>query len=178
MIFSSLLFLLLHTLEKIMFIFYSFIRQFKNSLNPSQRNMFNKLRVLSLIRCKLLKEVDKPITVDNINFGIFHTQLSFNDFKIKQYSHKQDVLKEIAESKIKNKTPNKELPYRKYISFTSIKKRNSIRNSFTDRNEDIIIIKDFSKITTKNYKYFKKKSKVRPKRGNIKNAPNGIKKEK
>ena len=113
-----------------------FTRQFKNSLNPSQRNMFNKLRVLSLIRCKLLKEVNKPISVDNINFGIFHTQLNFNDFKIKQYSHIQDILKEITKYKIKNKTPNKEFSLRKYISFTSIKKRNSNRNSFTDRNED------------------------------------------
>ena len=111
-----------------------FTRQFKNSLNPTQRNMFNKLRVLSLIRCKVLKDVNKPISVDNINFGIFHTELNFDDFKIKQFSKIQDLIKEISQNKIKNKTPKKE-PFKKYMALTSAK-RKSTRNSFTDRKED------------------------------------------
>ena len=33
-----------------------FSRQFKNTLNPAQRNLFEKLRILSLIRCKVLAD--------------------------------------------------------------------------------------------------------------------------
>ena len=60
--------------------------------------MFNKLRVLSLIRCKVLKDAEKPITLDNINFNIFHAHINFNDFKIKQYSHIKEIIKEVTNS--------------------------------------------------------------------------------
>ena len=112
-----------------------FSRQFKNSLNPSQRNMFNKLRVLSLIRCKVLREVNKPISINNINFGIFHTQLNFNDFKIKKYSNIIQLLKEMTQSKIKTRTPMKEGNHKKIITFSSLR-RKSLRNSFYSKNED------------------------------------------
>ena len=71
-----------------------FSRQFKNTLNPAQRNIFDKLRVLSLIRSKVLADSNKKISVDNINFNIFHANLKFNDIKLKQYS---DISKKIRE---------------------------------------------------------------------------------
>lgn len=71
-----------------------FSRQFKNTLNPAQRNIFEKLRVLSLIRCKVLSDSSKKISVDNINYNIFHANIRFNDLKLKQYS---DITKKIRE---------------------------------------------------------------------------------
>ena len=60
-----------------------FSKQFKNSLNPVQRNIINKIRILSLIRSKILKDSNLPITIDNLNFNIFKVQIKFDDFKIK-----------------------------------------------------------------------------------------------
>lgn len=107
-----------------------FTRQFKNSLNPTQRNMLNKLRVLSLIRSKVLKDVNKPISVDNLNYSIFHCQLNFNDFKIKHYSNILEIIQEISASKIKKKTTNRN--YKRYISSNSDK-----RCSFPETIEEI-----------------------------------------
>ena len=111
-----------------------FSKQFKNSLNPSQRNMFNKLRVLSLIRCKVLKDANKPISVDNINYNIFHSQINFDDFKLKQYSHIQEIIREVIQSK-EEKNNHEVNIYKRLINYNSAK-RNSNRNSFTERKEE------------------------------------------
>ena len=60
-----------------------FSKQFKNSLNPSQKSFFDKLRVLSLIRGKILKEPKLPISIGNLNFSVFGLNINFDDFKIK-----------------------------------------------------------------------------------------------
>ena len=75
-----------------------FSRQFKNTLNPAQRNLFEKLRVLSLIRCKVLANPNDKITVDNINFNIFHANIRFNDERLKQYSDITNIVKEVIDS--------------------------------------------------------------------------------
>ena len=118
-----------------------FSRQFKNSLNPSQRNMFNKLRVLSLIRCKVLKDAEKPITLDNINFSIFHANINFNDFKVKQYSHIQEIIKEATNSGFSSSKKNvmsdkKNNTYIKLHSFNSNINYYSKRISFTERKDE------------------------------------------
>ena len=107
-----------------------FTWQFKNSLNPTQRNMLNKIRVLSLIRCKVLKDVNKPISVDNINYNVFHTKLNFDDFKIRNYSNIQDIIQEITEAKNKSKTIDKN---NKRPFFSSSNKR----SSYPEKNEEI-----------------------------------------
>lgn len=75
-----------------------FSRQFKNTLNPAQRNLFEKLRILSLIRCKVLADPYKQISVDNINFNIFHANIRFNDIKLRQYSDVMKTVREVIES--------------------------------------------------------------------------------
>ena len=71
-----------------------FSRQFKNTLNPAQRNIFDKLRVLSLIRCKVLSDSNKKICVENINYNIFHANIKFNDIRLNKYT---DIIKKIRE---------------------------------------------------------------------------------
>ena len=75
-----------------------FSRQFKNTLNPAQRNIFEKLRVLSLIRCKVLSDPNKKISVDNVNFNIFHANIKFNELKLKKYSDIRNKIREVLES--------------------------------------------------------------------------------
>ena len=118
-----------------------FSRKFKNSLNPSQRNMFNKLRVLSLIRCKVLKDAEKPITLDNINFNIFHANINFNDFKLKQYSHIQEIIKEVTHSGFSSSKKNalsdkKNNTYLKLHSYNSNLNYVSKRISATERKDE------------------------------------------
>ena len=72
--------------------------QFKNTLNPKQRNLFDKLRLLSLIRCKVLANPNKKISLRNINYSIFHTDVKFNDIKFKQYSDIGNKIREIIDS--------------------------------------------------------------------------------
>jgi len=75
-----------------------FSRQFKNTLNPAQRNLFEKLRILSLIRCKVLADPNKQISVDNFNFNLFHANIRFNDIKLRQYSDVMKTVREVIES--------------------------------------------------------------------------------
>ena len=75
-----------------------FSKQFKNSLNQAQRAIFEKLRILSLVRCKILKNDNKPISLDNINYNIFHANIKFNEYnKLKSFNHVQNVIKRILE---------------------------------------------------------------------------------
>ena len=127
-----------------------FSKQFKNTLNPSQRNMLNKLRVLSLIRCKVLKDADKPIVLDNINYKIFHSEINFDDFKLKQFSQIQEVVREAIESggTIQKKEENnmhESRIYKKLKSFHISKKMELDRNSFTEGKEDNSSQKSFLK---------------------------------
>ena len=75
-----------------------FSRQFKNTLNPAQRNLFEKLRILSLIRCKVLADPFQQISVDNFNFSIFHANIRFNEIKLRQYSDVMKIVREVMES--------------------------------------------------------------------------------
>ena len=127
-----------------------FSKQFKNSLNPSQRNMLNKLRVLSLIRCKVLKDADKPIILDNINYSIFHSEINFDDFKLKQFSQIQEVVREAIESggTIQKKEENnmhESRIYKKLKSFHITKTMDLDRNSFSEGKEDNSSQKSFVK---------------------------------
>ena len=71
-----------------------FSKQFKNSLNPSQKSFFDKLRVLSLIRGKILKEPKLPISIGNLNFSVFGLNINFDDFKIK-YKNIPEIIETI-----------------------------------------------------------------------------------
>ena len=73
-----------------------FSKQFKNSLNPSQRVQLDKLKVLSLIRCRVLKDVNKPISLDNLKYEVFHTNISFNDFQKQQYSQLKEIIAKVS----------------------------------------------------------------------------------
>lgn len=75
-----------------------FSRQFKNTLNPAQRNLFEKLRILSLIRCKVLADPFQQISVDNFNFNIFHTNIRFNEIRLNKYSDVMKTVREVMES--------------------------------------------------------------------------------
>ena len=73
-----------------------FSKQFKNSLNPAQRIQLDKLKVLSLIRCRVLKDVNKPISLDNLKYEVFHTNISFNDFQKQQYSQLKEIIAKVS----------------------------------------------------------------------------------
>lgn len=88
-----------------------FSKQFKNSLNPAQRSQLDKLKVLSLIRCRVLKDVNKPISLDNLRYEAFHTNISFNEFQ----QHKYSELKEIV-AKVSNVSQFPLLSHRRYNS--------------------------------------------------------------
>lgn len=77
-----------------------FSKQFKNSLNPGQRAQLDKLKVLSLIRCRVLKDVNKPISVDNLKYSIFHTKVTFNEFQHKKYSQIKDIISKFISTPI------------------------------------------------------------------------------
>ena len=64
--------------------------------------MFNKLRVLSLIRGKILKEANLPISVENLNFNIFNIKLKFDDLKIKN-KNIPEIIDGINRAEQKNK---------------------------------------------------------------------------
>jgi len=115
-----------------------FSKQFKNSLNPSQKRMFNKLRVLSLIRGKILKEPNLPISVENLNFNIFNIKLKFDDLKIKNKNipeiidginrAEQENRQKIDFDKFKKKSPTKS---QELISiFTGKKNKKDIITTF------------------------------------------------
>ena len=67
--------------------------QFKHSLNQAQKNIFDKLNFLSLIRCKVLADPSKKIGVSNINFKKFQS-IRIN-IKLKNYDDITNKLKKI-----------------------------------------------------------------------------------
>lgn len=73
-----------------------FSKQFKNSLNPAQRIQLDKLKVLSLIRCRVLKDVNKPISLDNLKYEVFHTNITFNDFQKQQYAQLKEIISKVS----------------------------------------------------------------------------------
>ena len=120
-----------------------FSKQFKNSLNPTQKRMFNKLRVLSLIRDKILKDPNLPISVDNFNINILNINLNFDDLKIKN-KNVPDIIDAM------NKTEQKQ---KQKIYFKKFNKKPSIKNEelfsmFTGKEtkKDIMINFIFHKI--------------------------------
>jgi hypothetical protein len=72
-----------------------FSKQFKNSLNPSQHAFLDTLKVLSLIRCRVLKDVNKPISLDNLRYELFHSSIVFNDLQSKKYNELKDIISKI-----------------------------------------------------------------------------------
>ena len=72
-----------------------FCSQFKNSLNQAQKNIFNKLNFLSLIRCKILENPDKKISLNNINFKIFQLMRISINLKLENYSDISNKIKNI-----------------------------------------------------------------------------------
>ena len=124
-----------------------FSRQFKNTLNPTQRNIFDKIRVLSLVRCKVLADYNKKITVDNINFNIFHVNIKFNDTKLKQYSDITRIVKEVIDSGndiFKRRTMNASIPLRNSQS-KNLQNNTDYNNSIKTLNKNDIIRKFISK---------------------------------
>ena len=124
-----------------------FSRQFKNTLNPAQRNLFEKLRVLSLIRCKVLADSNKKITVDNINFNIFHANIRFNDLKLKKYSDITKKIREVVDSgyeSFKRKSMKNNDPLKNSQLERSLNSSNN-NNSIKPLNKKDIIRKFISK---------------------------------
>ena len=76
-----------------------FCSQFKNSLNQTQKNIFNKLNFLSLIRCKILANPNKKISLSNINFKIFQLMRISLNLKLENYSDISKKIKNILNIK-------------------------------------------------------------------------------
>lgn len=140
-----------------------FSRQFKNTLNPAQRNIFDKIRVLSLIRSKVLADSNKKISVDNINFNIFHANLKFNDIKLKQYSDITKKIRDVLNS-----------GYEVFDQRSSGKFNNTIKSSQSEISEDSKNNLSNNKIDTNVCikKYITKKSKQFQKYENNSNSSN------
>ena len=114
-----------------------FSKKFKNSLNPSQKRMFNKLRILSLIRGKILQDPNLPITVENLNFDIFNININFDDFNIKN-KNIPDLIEEINRLDHKN---TQKIDYEKFKKETI--RKNSFFSIFKDEKNRIDIMKNF-----------------------------------
>ena len=82
-----------------------FSKQFKNSLNPNQRILLDNLNILSLIRCKILNDVNKEISINNLNYKLVHNDIQFDDFNINKYSKIKEIINEVIK---------KEIPSRRY----------------------------------------------------------------
>jgi hypothetical protein len=88
----------------------------------------------------VLKDAEKPITLDNINFNIFHAHINFNDFKINQYSHIKEIIKEVTHSgftspKKKVLSDKNNNSYIKLHSYNSNVNFNSKGISFSERKD-------------------------------------------
>ena len=127
-----------------------FSRQFKNTLNPAQRNIFDKLRVLSLIRSKVLVDSNKKISVDNINFNIFHANLKFNDIKLKQYSDITNKIREVINSGYKKNSSKFNSTLKSSQLDISQDSQNSLSNNQIETNVNV------KKYITKKSKQFQK----------------------
>ncbi len=105
-----------------------FSKQFKNSLNPNQRILLDNLNILSLVRCKILNDVNKQISINNLNYKLVHNDIQFDDFDIKKYSQLKEIINEVMK---------KEKPYRRYaIKLPSqIKKNIKYMTLSSDSNE-------------------------------------------
>ena len=94
--------------------------------------MFNKLRVLSLIRCKILKDPNLPISIDNLNFKVF-TNIDFEGFKIKN-KNIPDIIQDINKSEqnkkrtINNRKFKKNVPLKKESLFSFIDGEENTKN--------------------------------------------------
>ena len=117
-----------------------FSKQFKNSLNPNQKRMFNKLRVLSLIRGNILKDPNLPISVDNINFSIFKINLKFDDFKIKN-KNVPNIIRDMKRLEQKN---NNKIDYDKHIQKSPVK-RESLFSMFDGKDNEKERIQNYIK---------------------------------
>jgi hypothetical protein len=72
-----------------------FSSQFKNTLNPAQKNIFDKINFLSLIRCKVLENPNKNICLDNINYKIFKSIRISIILKLKNYNDISEKINKI-----------------------------------------------------------------------------------
>ena len=114
-----------------------FSKQFKNSLNPNQRILFDNLNILSLIRCKILNDVNKEISLNNLNYKLVHNDIQFDDFDIKRYSQLKEIINEVMK---------KEIPYRRYAIKLPSQIKNNIKHITlsSDSNDSEIDDKSFS----------------------------------
>ena len=123
-----------------------FSKQFKNSLNPSQKKMFNKLRVLSLIRCKILKDPNLPISIDNLNFKVF-TNIDFEGFKIKN-KNIPDIIQDINKSEQNKKRTINNRKFKKNVPL----KKESLFSFFDGAENTKNIVKNYLHYKIKNIK--------------------------
>ena len=124
-----------------------FSKQFKNSLNPTQKQIFNKLRILSLIRSKILKDPKNPITIDNYNSDLFNINLKFNDYKIKNKNISQ-IMEDINRAEQSKK---KTIIIGKFKNRVPIKSE-SIFSMYIDENNTKDIVINFLKYKIRNIK--------------------------
>ena len=105
-----------------------FSSQFKNSLNPGQKNIFDKLKFLSLIRCKVLDNPSKKISIENINFKIFYLNRININMKLKNFTDIKNKIKEIMSRKSSVNSR-----YYKYKYFLSL---NNEGNNYIEENHE------------------------------------------
>lgn len=96
---------------------------FKNSLNPTQRNIFNKLDFLSLIRSKVLADPNKKICLNNIKYTKYKTIRNFTNLRLKNYS---DITNKIQ--KIMNLKSNKKYIYNGSHNYNSNNQKENDNN--------------------------------------------------
>ena len=108
-----------------------FSKQFKNSLNPNQRILLDNLNILSLIRCKILNDVNKEISINNLNYKLVHNDIQFDDFNINKYSKIKEIINEVIKKEITSRRYAIKLPsqIKKNIKYMNL-------NSDSDNSEN------------------------------------------
>ena len=110
-----------------------FSSQFKNSLNQTQRDIFNKINYLFLIRAKILGNPNKNICLSNINYKLFQSiRITFN-LRLKSYDEITNKIK-----KVMNVKSNKNYIYNNYIqniSDESNSNSNELINKYEAKNK-------------------------------------------
>ena len=106
-----------------------FSSQFKNSLNQTQRDIFNKINYLFLIRWKILGNPNKNISLSNINYKLFQSiRITFN-LRLKSYDDISDKIQKVI-----NVKSNKNYIYNNYIQNVSEESNNS--DEFSSRYDE------------------------------------------
>ena len=130
-----------------------FSKQFKNSLNPNQRILLDNLNILSLIRCKILKDVNKDISLNNLNYNLFQKDLLLDEYHIRKYSQLKNLIsKVINENKSRRFSIKLPSQVKNQIQNLSLSSYEEPENSFSSEEDQIIIFKYDEEFNLDNFK--------------------------